>query len=272
MTQTQPEVGRAQPQLDLLAEIRKQVPLPRDVTPDRALSAVTCALDQHVTGGESRHLFESLPSGVQPLLAPCLIHRGEPATRFGYDGLVRRVADHVGISREEAERMIPGVMAALSSRLPRVGVEHVASQLPEELRRLWLGPKETAARVGPSELIEEVASQLPAGMDAQRAIAVVMCTLSARLPLGEARHLIESLPEDVRDVLEPCLQNRRETPDLLMDRAMFFAHVAASLQTGNVEPVIRAVFHAVQHFLPHDVVHHVHTQLPRDLQRLWANP
>jgi uncharacterized protein (DUF2267 family) len=40
---------------------------------------------------------------------------------------------------------------------------------------------------------EEVASQLPAGMDAQRAIAAVMCTLSARLPLDEARQLPRDL-------------------------------------------------------------------------------
>lgn len=270
MTQTRTTGKKPEP--DLLSEIRTQVPLPGNVTPERALSGVSCALDQHVTGGESRHLFETLPSDVQPLLAPCLVHRGEPAARFGWDGLVQRVADHLDVSRQEAERIIPGVMAAVSSRLPRVAVEHVASQLPEDLRHLWLGPKEIAERVGPHDVVEEVENELPRGVGGKRAVAAVMCTLSDRLPLGEAGHLVRSLPDSVQEEVKPCLQNRSERPDPLMDLPAFLARVRSRVPTDDPETVTRVVFHTVQHYLPHDVVHHVHTQLPKDLQRMWANP
>jgi uncharacterized protein (DUF2267 family) len=268
----QPTGGRSRQEQDLLDDIRRRVPLPRDVTPERALSGVTCALDQHITGGESRHLFESLPREVQPLLAPCLVHRGEPATRFQWDGLVRRIAEHLGIAPEEAEGIIPGVMDVLRSRLPEGVLEHVASQLPEEIRHVWIGPRPTPPRAGPHEMVEEVERRvaLPPGVGGQRAITTVMCTLSQRLPLGEARHLVESFPESVRSSLEPCLQNRGEPPERLLDRAVFYARVAAGLHTHDVEPIIRAVFHSVQSYLPHDVVHHVYTQLPNDLQRLWG--
>jgi uncharacterized protein (DUF2267 family) len=121
-------------------------------------------------------------------------------------------------------------------------------------------------------MVEEVERRvaLPPGVGGQRAITTVMCTLSQRLPLGEARHLVESFPESVRSSLEPCLQNRGEPPERLLDRAVFYARVAAGLHTHDVEPIIRAVFHSVQSYLPHDVVHHVYTQLPNDLQRLWG--
>jgi uncharacterized protein (DUF2267 family) len=271
MTQAQPVGGRTQREQDLLADIRRRAPLPRDLAPEHALSAVTCALDQHVTGGESRHLFESLPGEVQPLLAPCLVHRAEPASRFGWDGLVRRVAEHLGIPPEDAEPIIPGVLQTLTSRLPRGAVEHVGSQLPEDIRRVWLGPTPPAPRVGPHEIVEEVERQvaLPPGVHGERAVTTVMCTLSQRLPLGEARHLVESLPESVRAPIAPCLQTRGEAPDRLIDRAVFYARVAVGLQTHEVEPIIRAVFRSVKQYLPQDVVHHVEAQLPKDLEQMW---
>lgn len=273
MTQTPPVAGRSKPEQDLLDEIRRRTPLPHDVTPERALSAVTCALDQHVTGGESRHLFESLPHEVQPLLAPCLLHRGEPAARFGWEGLVRRVAEHLGVPHDQAENVVPGVMAVLSSRLPEAEFEHVASQLPEELKQLWVGPRETPP-LDPREVVEEVERRvaLPPGVTGEGAIAAVMCTLGEDLPLGEARRLFESLPDTVRPSLGPCLQNRREGPFVFVDRAEFFAQVAERLPAKDVEPIVRAVFHAVQHYLPHDAVHRVHTHLPSDLERLWREP
>lgn len=270
MTQTQTPGNKPEP--DLLTEIRMRVPLPENVRPERALSGVICALDQHVTGGESRHLFEMLPSDVQPLLAPCLVHRGEPAVRFGWDGLVQRVADHLDVSRREAEGLIPGVMVALSSRLPSVAVKHVASQLPEDMKHLWLGPKEVAERLGRHDVVEEVENELPPGVGGKRAVAAVMCTLSDRLPLAEARHLVHRLPSSVQDEMKPCLRNRTERPDPLLDLPAFLARVRSRVPTDDPEAVTRVVFHAVQHYLAHRLIHHIHGQLPKDLQRLWANP
>jgi uncharacterized protein (DUF2267 family) len=142
MAHGQLATGRTPQEQDLLAEIRRRSPLPQGVTPERALSAVTCALDQHVTGGESRHLLESMPDEVQPLLAPCLAHGAEPAIRFGWDGLVSRAAEHLKVPLEQAESLIPGVLQTLTSRLPREAVDHVGSQLPEDIRQVWVGPRE----------------------------------------------------------------------------------------------------------------------------------
>jgi uncharacterized protein (DUF2267 family) len=257
----------------LLGDIRDRTPLPPGVTPESALSAVVCSVNQHVTGGEARHLFASLPPDVQPLLAPCLIHRDEPASRFGWEGLVKRVADHLRISLDEAEDLAPAVIAAVSARLPPRTAEHVASQLPQELKELWAGPRQVPAPLGPSPLGDEVASSgaVPDGVPAAKATSVVLCALTQRLNLGEARHLVDHLPLDVRRRVTSCLENRSERPERF-DRAEFFARVASRLQIDHVEPVVRAVFRATERNVPPDVVKHVLAQLPLDMQRLWASP
>ena len=121
----------------VLDDIRNWAPLPRNVSPERALMAVACTLDQHITGGESLHLLESLPREVQPLLGPCLLHRNERAEHSGWDEFVERVADELEVTRDEAGEVIPAVMGALSSRLPEETVAHVASQLPDDMKHFW---------------------------------------------------------------------------------------------------------------------------------------
>jgi uncharacterized protein (DUF2267 family) len=135
--QTQPTERNVNPGEELLDAVRRGTPLPPNVSAEAAFSAVICTLSQHVTGGEALHLFSSLPREIHPLIARCTIHRGEAAASFGYDELV---ANHLGVPRDDAENLTVAVIRAVTKRLPEQEVQHVASQLPPDIRELWSPP------------------------------------------------------------------------------------------------------------------------------------
>jgi uncharacterized protein (DUF2267 family) len=122
----------------LLEDVRRRVRLPPTITPQDAIQATMCSLSQHVSGAEVRHVFLSLPPSIQPILGRCRAHREEPTSRFGRDELLRRIAEHLDVSLDEAERTTEAVLRAMSARLPAKEVPAVAAQLPLELRSLWV--------------------------------------------------------------------------------------------------------------------------------------
>lgn len=135
MPQPQPVQTKVTPTV-LLEDL--QARLPPDITPQDALQAVMCTISQHVSGGEARHLWRALPDSVKPFLERCMLHRGELPKRFGRDELIARISKHLEVSLVDAERITSAVLTAVSRRLPQKEVDAVASQLPVELRELWL--------------------------------------------------------------------------------------------------------------------------------------
>jgi uncharacterized protein (DUF2267 family) len=123
---------------DLEAEIDHHVALPPGVESSAAFSAVMCALSERLSGGEVQDVLLSLPDSIRSLVDRCTIHRGEPGIVFGRDGLVARVAEHLGIERRDAMPVISGVFATVKRILPWKEVNDITSQLPSDIRELWV--------------------------------------------------------------------------------------------------------------------------------------
>jgi len=112
---------------------------------------------------------------------------------------------------------------------------------------------------------------LPAGTTSAQAFAVVMGTLSRRLTLGEARHLVQALTRDVSPLIEPSLHDRAESPEPFgLDELLI--RVSSELHTDQPEVIVRTVVLAVERHLSARVFKHVRSQLPTDLRQIWTAP
>lgn len=256
---------------ELLEDIARRASLPPGKSAKDALAAVMCAFGQHVSRGEARRMWSELPSPIQTLLEDCMLHRDEKAKRFGRDELARRVGAHLGISPEEALRTATAVLRAVSAHLPAKEVLDVAGQLPPDLRELWMERPIALPEAHPIFAEIEKRTDLPEGVDAARAFAVVIGKLSRRVTGGEARHLSKALPADVRPILEPAIRDREERPERF-GREELLSTVARELHTDRPESIARAVIHAVEKFLSKAAFKHVRSQLPADLNALWTSP
>jgi uncharacterized protein (DUF2267 family) len=276
-TADQPEAHAHEPGQDendakqLLDEIAKRAKLPEGKRAKEVLCSVMCVFGQHVSGGEARRVWSELPESVRPLLETCLVRRDERAKRFGRGELVDRVADRLGISGEDAERAARSVLGAISSRLPLEEVLAVATQLPKDLRELWVvGEQQLPVR---HPLLADITRRLalPEGVSVARAFSAVMSNVSRRLTLGEARHLVRALPPDMRSLLEPSLRDREEAPERF-GRDELLARVAREVPTDQPEIVAREVIHTTERYISKQAFKHVRSQLPADLNRLWTAP
>lgn len=261
----------------ILEDVRRRADLPPDITPQDAIRGVMCTFSQHVSGGEARHLWSSLPKDIQMLVERCMLHRGEQAQRFDRDLLLLRIADHLGVPLEKAEEITAAVLAAITSRLPPKEIRDVASQLPDDLKDLWSPRKAPAAPPASHPLFTKIeqSARLPQGVSGMLAFKSVMCQLTRRLTLGEARHLLGSLPHELRPALDECIHGRGEHPELF-GRQAFLERVARDLKMegnlGDAETVARTVFKFVEQEITANVFRHVMAQLPRDLLYIWAAP
>jgi uncharacterized protein (DUF2267 family) len=118
-------------------EIARSGLLPLHASAYDAASAVLCTLSQRVTGGEAREFVSCLSPSVQALLAPCVLHRDEPAQDFDRAGYLSMVADHLRCSLEEAEQISREVFTALQGFMPEAEIEALERELPPDLRPLW---------------------------------------------------------------------------------------------------------------------------------------
>ncbi len=261
----------------LLEDIRRRASLPSDITPEDALGAVMCTFSQHVSGGMARHMWDALPERIKPLLERCMVHREEKAARFSKDELFTRVAQHLEVSVERAAEITRAVLTVIDARLPADEVEDVTSQLPRSLRDLWNVMKvPLAPPVEPHPVLSRIerAVTLPPHVTGMGAFTSVVGNLSRRLSLGEARRLLDGLPSDLRQLVEPRLHGRGERGEHF-DKTRFLERVARDLDIDDLalaETVAREVFHDMGEYVSASVFEHVMTQLPRDLSDVWALP
>jgi uncharacterized protein (DUF2267 family) len=120
------------------AELEEQGVLPPGVRGTEASSGVLCVLAQRLSGGEARDLVASLPPGLRARVDVCARHRGERGEVFDRAEFLRRVATHLNVTEPQAEAITRAVFAVVRRRLPSKEVQDVASQLPRELRTLWM--------------------------------------------------------------------------------------------------------------------------------------
>jgi uncharacterized protein (DUF2267 family) len=267
-----PPTLREREPAELLGDIPRRVRLPPNVTPADALSAILCTLMQHVSGAETRHLLEALPATSRPALERCPRHRHLEPSRFGREAMLQRVAEHLDVSRGDAEDITAAVMMAIGLRVRPEAVHDLTERLPYELRDLWV-VRRVASPVEPHPVFEEVERhvRLPYGLTGMGAFTAVMSLLSRRLSRADARLLVESLPLDLRALLAERRGERAEDPEIF-GRDELFARVCLHLDVKEAEPVVRAVFRAVQLYLRPDMFNLVSNQLPRALQEIWVMP
>jgi uncharacterized protein (DUF2267 family) len=123
---------------DIEAEVEEQGVLPPGVRGTDAASAVLCVLAQRLTGGEAQDLVAALPKGLRTHLEGCVRYPLEQAEPFDRAEFLRRVANHLQVTEPQAEAIARAVFAAVQRRLPSVEVHDVASQLPRDLKDLWM--------------------------------------------------------------------------------------------------------------------------------------
>jgi uncharacterized protein (DUF2267 family) len=121
----------------ILGDIERSEVLPLRVTAREAFSTVMCLFARRLSGGETKELFFGLPRTIRPLVERCMLERPEKAVAFGADELFASVARDLGTELDAAEAIVDAVIAAVTRVLPREELEHVASQLPLDLRTLW---------------------------------------------------------------------------------------------------------------------------------------
>lgn len=122
----------------MLEDIERTCSLPLRVTAREAFSSVMCIFAQRLSGGETKELLLGLPRTIRPLVERCMIERSEEPLAFGVDELIASVAQDLGTDLDNAEAIVDAVVAAVTRALPQEEIDHVASQLPSDLRALWL--------------------------------------------------------------------------------------------------------------------------------------
>ncbi len=108
---------------------------------------------------------------------------------------------------------------------------------------------------------------------AEQAAVTVLCAIERRITGPEARELNEELPWALRDLLRRCELHPRSKPERF-GREELIARISEALllDAADSERVIRTVLQTARGLLSEKEASDVASQLPRDLQDLWAPP
>jgi len=135
--QTEQERRAAEPGDQFVEIVESEALLPAHVTARAAIEAVLGTLVGRLTAGEAHQLLVSLPASVRPMLARRVHEReGRPVVRLDRAELLARVADALGVAPAHAEQISAAVFSAARAELPADVQDHVADQLPQDLKDL----------------------------------------------------------------------------------------------------------------------------------------
>lgn len=264
--------------------------LPGGVEADCAIAAVMGAVTRRMSRGEARRVIGAMPARHRAFLSRLVDERGEEAERLGRPGVLAAIRSDLG-GHVDAERVAHAVLGAVGRALPQGLLRDALGQLPPEVASLWRteaeGPAAGPVTSYPRPLVAEGVARdtvldhpvirrleemraVPEGFTGASVFSVVACELTRRLPRGEAQHLVDSLPEPLRPLLDPCMAARDEEPlqfgrDELMDRLA----EQLDLDRPSAELVARAVIRCIKDELSAAAKRHVESQLPEDLAELW---
>jgi uncharacterized protein (DUF2267 family) len=122
----------------IIGWIEASVTLPDGVDGVAAFAATMGLLTRRLTRGEGRHLVESLPVDLAPLVQDYLADRGEPPADFDPEEYLNLVAQELNTDDvDEAESVARAVFAAVQEYLRSDVYEHVLRQVPLRLQELW---------------------------------------------------------------------------------------------------------------------------------------
>lgn len=264
------ELGRDERYEGFLAFLHDWGIRPRSFA-EQLTAAVLCALARRVSRGEFDKALSQLPVALRdrPICHGAPTEQPEP---FGRREFLERVAEHVQLSPRAVEPMVRVTFEGLRRMLSVAESHDLASQLPRDLRELWL----PAAPARPLSRFEEFLHELRANPlvppeQERQAAEAVLCTLAQRLSGGEARDLLEELPRRLRELLRPCKPQLHE-PAPAVGRDAFILTVAERLgaTTAQAEAITRAVFAAVRRQISPKETRDIASQLPTDLRELWG--
>lgn len=277
---------------EILADVVAEGSLPENVAPEDATAAVLCALTQRISAGEAEQFLNELPAGMRGLLGPCVVHREGAVERFGEAGFFARVGNHLQIGPEEAERVTETVFAAVRARLSGREIRHIESQLPADLKTLWLPPSahptppkaeftgRDVVEAAPLEPIDieldhpvtraiEASAELPEGVTGAGLLSAALCLLSERVTRGDAHHVLE-LPEELRPLVTGCVSYRSENAGRF-GLSEYLRRLGDHLgcDESRAEVLAQSAFRESKAVLPERAVGAIATQLPADLKALW---
>lgn len=267
-------------ELRFIAAVEVRAELPTHVRAATAANVTVCTLADRLTPGQAHLLIEAIPPRVRRLFE-CGSSRGGTLARLDHAEFLEQLSRRLAVTPAHAELIGDAVFTALRSVLPDEITAHVAVQLPQDLRDLWLGTRppivgamtasESAAE---QELLTDIADRipLPLGVSAPDALSAVVCAFSSRLSRGEALDVFLGLPHGVRPLLERCLVQRFER-SVVFDREQLARRVAEELGTtpSLAEQIIGVVLNALKGLLPARAQEDVASQLPRDLREAWES-
>jgi uncharacterized protein (DUF2267 family) len=239
-----------------------------------ATAFVLHALEYRMEGNELRRFENSLPPGVDVLLARNRTQDQE-FTGLNRATFFRDVARKLDMPTEKVGGVVAGVLTGVREWMDPEEAESFASALPDDMRSLWREPSRkyratqqpSPAQVARHEahysqayhgLVNDI--EMYGGLNrslAECAVVSVMCHLDSRL-MGEGPDLKAQLPKRLQDLLLDCNKSLLR-PDKF-DLNELFARVARDLQQ---------VFHGVKQHISAGEAVQVADQLPKDIKHAW---
>jgi uncharacterized protein (DUF2267 family) len=116
-----------------------------------------------------------------------------------YDEFIARVAENVGVSSAEAEKLTSATLETLAERISGGEARDLAAQLPLPLQDALLPASEEAEGFSFKEFVRRTAER--AGMDAgvaEIAVDAVLVTLRDAVTPGEFDDVLSQLPQDFK--------------------------------------------------------------------------
>jgi uncharacterized protein (DUF2267 family) len=121
-----------------------------------------------------------------------------------YDEFIARVAENVGVSSAEAEKLTSATLETLAERISGGEARDLAAQLPMPLQDALLPASEEAEGFSFKEFVRRTAER--AGMDAEVtdiAVDAVLVTLRDAVTPGEFDDVLSQLPQDFKRLGAP---------------------------------------------------------------------
>jgi uncharacterized protein (DUF2267 family) len=121
-----------------------------------------------------------------------------------YDEFIARVAENVGVSSAEAEKLTSATLQTLAERISGGEARDLAAQLPLPLQDALLPASEEAEGFSFKEFVRRTAerAEMDAGV-AEIAVDAVLVTLRDAVTPGEFDDVLSQLPQDFKRLGAP---------------------------------------------------------------------
>lgn len=120
---------------EFVAKVQRRAGLSSPEAAFLAIGATLATLGERLAGGEVKDLASQLPPEIGEFLFQPMAGTGEP---FGLDEFFWRVSQRAGLDLEDAALQARVVIGVLCEAVSMGEIENVRSQLPEDIRQLFM--------------------------------------------------------------------------------------------------------------------------------------